>query len=199
MLISHAHFDHLDPPSLARLGRDQRIVVPVGAAGPLRRWRFRHVEQVAAGDEVQVGPLTVRATPAAHPGHRTLSLGRRGPPALGYVVSGHRRVYFAGDTDVFSAMAELAPGLDAALLPISGWGSKLGPGHLDPRRAAQALQLLKPKVAIPIHWGTLAPLWPRARGSPDPAGPAAQFRLHAKELAPSVSVMVLRPGERFVL
>jgi L-ascorbate metabolism protein UlaG (beta-lactamase superfamily) len=50
-------------------------------------------------------------------------------------------------------------GLDVALVPVWGWGPRLGPGHLDPERAAEAVRLLRPETVIPIHWGTL---WPMA-------------------------------------
>ena len=49
--------------------------------------------------------------------------------------------------------------MDVALLPVSGWGPRLPAGHLDPRGAAEALRLLKPKLAVPIHWGTLRTAW----------------------------------------
>ena len=199
VLISHAHLDHLDPPSLACLGRDQRIVVPRGAALPLR-WRgFRHVEQVGAGDEVRVGPLAVRATCADHPGQRYGALlppWRRGarPRALGYVVAGSRLAYFAGDTDLFEGMSGVAPELDLALLPIWGWGRRVGPGHMDPLRAARALQLLRPALAVPIHWGTLVSLWPPGAAREAAWEPAAAFHRSARELAPAVRVRVLPPG-----
>jgi len=198
VLVSHAHFDHLDPPSLARLGRDQRIVVPDGTGFLLRRSGFRHVEQVRAGDEIRIGPVVVRATHADHPGSRfgpfdPRSRGGRGPRALGYVIAGRRLVYFAGDTDVFAGMADLAAGLDLALLPVWGWGRTVGPGHMNPLRAAQALRLLRPRLAVPIHWGTLSPLWRRAAPG-SLAEPALAFRRHARELAPSVEVRVLPPG-----
>jgi len=48
-----------------------------------------------------------------------------------------RTVYFAGDTDLFDAMADIRP-VDVALLPIWGWGRTLGERHLDPQRAAEA-------------------------------------------------------------
>lgn len=203
VLVSHAHFDHLDPPSLARLGRDQRIVVPEGAGRPLRRRGFRRVEQVRAGEEIRVGAVLVRATPADHPGRR---YGALGPPwrggessrALGYVVTGRRTVYFAGDTDLFAGMSDLAPALDLALLPVWGWGPRVGPGHLDPLRAAQALRLLRPKVAVPIHWGTLAPLW-RRPSSASAEAPAMAFQRHARDVAPSVEVRILPPGGGTVL
>jgi L-ascorbate metabolism protein UlaG (beta-lactamase superfamily) len=198
VLVSHAHFDHLDLPSLGRVGRERLIVVPVGVARSLWRRGFRHVEQVRAGDEVRVGPVVVRAVPADHPGGRYGALGppwgrREAPPALGYVVAGRRLVYFAGDTDLFPGMEELAPGLDLALLPVWGWGHGVGAGHLDPLRAARALALLRPRLAVPIHWGTLAPFWWRS-GAAASAEPATAFRQHAQKLAPGVEVRILPPG-----
>ena len=65
------------------------------------------------------------------------------------------RVYAAGDTDLFDGMAGL-PSPDVALLPVWGWGPTLGPGHLDPVRAAEAVARLRPRVAVPVHWGTFA-------------------------------------------
>ena len=73
------------------------------------------------------------------------------------IEGGGRSVYFAGDTDVFEEMADLAP-VDVALLPIWGWGPSMGPGHMDPARAAEAARLLDARVAIPIHWGTYFPI-----------------------------------------
>lgn len=201
VLVSHAHFDHLDPPSLALLGRDRRVIVPRGA-GRWLRWRgFRRVEEVVAGDEVRVGAVVVRATYAEHSGHRFGVLRRRGgagPRALGFVVAGRRLVYFAGDTDLFEGMARLAPGLDVALLPVGGWGPRVGRGHLDPLRAALALRLLRPRVAVPIHWGTFFPLWPPGTRRPS-AEPALAFQRRAREVAPAVEVRVLPPGGSLVL
>jgi L-ascorbate metabolism protein UlaG (beta-lactamase superfamily) len=92
-------------------------------------------------------------------------------------------------------MSELSSGLDVALLPIWGWGPRLGPGHLDPEEAARALTLLRPRAAVPIHWGTLAPvgarrLWPWLFDAPP-----RRFGASAARLAPEVDVRVLQPGE----
>src|SRR5262249_27768632 len=107
---------------------------------------------------------------------------------------GSARVYFAGDTDLFDGMRDLAP-LDLALLPVSGWGPRLPPGHLDPRGAAEALRLLRPRVAIPIHWGTYSAMsWKQPRPRLD-ASPASEFERHAGELAPDVDVRALAPGQ----
>ena len=78
--------------------------------------------------------------------------------AVGYVLrTDDACVYFAGDTDLFDEMADLAP-IDVALLPIWGWGPSLGEGHLDPGRAARAATLLQARVVIPVHWGTYSPI-----------------------------------------
>ena len=189
LLLSHVHWDHLDLRSLD-LVPASRLVVPRGAGRLLER--FEGVVELDEGESVTIGPLTVRATHAEHHARR-LPFGAT-TPALGYLIEGSRRVYFAGDTDVFDAMRELAPALDVALLPIDGWGPRVGPGHLDPQRAAEALQLLRPRVAVPIHWGT----YRRLGLSRDPATlrePAIRFERIAAELAPEVEIRILAPGE----
>jgi len=114
--------------------------------------------------------------------------------ALGYLIRGSHRIYFAGDTDLFEGMATLSAGLDVALVPIWGWGPSVGPGHLDPRRAAEALRLLHPRLAVPIHWGTYAPLGFGRLQTALLADAVAEFLRHAAELAPEVEVCVLDLG-----
>ncbi len=77
---------------------------------------------------------------------------------LGYLVVGSRRVYFAGGTGLFASTVEVARALGVVLVPIWGWLPTSTLGHLDPRRVAEALRLLKPLLAIPVPWGTYAPL-----------------------------------------
>lgn len=192
VLLSHFHADHADLPSLRRVGRDTRVIAPAAVARWLRRHGFAHATAVGAGDRAHVGGVVVEAVRAEHDGRRHPG-GRRGE-ALGFLAGG---VYFAGDTDLFGGMAALAGRATAALLPVWGWGPRLPPGHLDPERAARAAALVAPRVAIPIHWGTLAPRWARP---PDPAaaaGPPRAFAEACARLAPEVEVRVLRPGERW--
>jgi L-ascorbate metabolism protein UlaG (beta-lactamase superfamily) len=195
VLVSHLHYDHLDLASLRRLGQSP-IVVPAGGGRLLRGRGLDRVVEIEIGDEVQVGPLTVRATYAEHDGARS-PLGASAP-AVGFVVSGPHSVYFAGDTDLFDGMDALATTLDVALLPIAGWGPRLPAGHLDPRRAAEALVRLRPTIAVPIHWGT----YRRIGLSRDPAvlrEPAEAFSRFARELAPAVDVRVLPVGGTLTL
>ena len=188
VLISHAHRDHLDVPSLARLRASCPVIVPRGH-GMLLRTVFDEVIEVGEGDRVRVGAVEVEATRADHDGRR-MPLGRS-VPAVGYLVHGSRSVYFAGDTDLFPGMHDLHEALDVALLPVAGWGPRVPAGHLDPRRAAQAAGLLRPRIAVPIHWGTYAA--PGSRGG-DPGAPPREFARHAAQFAPGVEVRVLEPG-----
>jgi L-ascorbate metabolism protein UlaG (beta-lactamase superfamily) len=158
VLLSHLHADHLHLPSLRRLPPSTRVVVPQGAGRWLRARGIHNVDELAPGAELEHGRLRVHGVPAAHSGHRFGPRSTRGPQAeaMGHVVEGGDvRVYAAGDTDLFPEMAGFGD-LDAALLPVWGWGPSLGPGHLDPGRAAEAVTLLRPRVTVPVHWGTLA-------------------------------------------
>lgn len=194
VLISHLHHDHLDFPSLRRVGRETAVFAPAGAAGPIRRRGFANVTELAPGGNARLGEVEITATRAVHDGRRY----KLGPTraAAGYLVtSPARRVYFAGDTDLFAGMAALAGDLDAALLPIGGWGTSVGRGHLDPRRAAEAAAMLRPRLAIPIHWGTLL-RFDLARRAPELLdGPARRFLAQLAERAPAVEAVVLEPGE----
>ena len=193
VVISHLHLDHLDLPSLRMLGTDTPLVVPRGAGSFMRRMGFRSVEELAPGGSVVVDGVEVRATRADHSGFR--------PPfgptaeALGYVFErGGESVYFAGDTDVFPEMADLA-GVDLALLPVWGWGPRLGPGHMDPERAADALRVIRPRAAVPIHWGTL---WPLGMGRVMPhrlERPPLEFAEAAARKAPDVKMLLTAPTQ----
>lgn len=191
VLISHAHADHLDVPSLRRLAHTGPTIAPRGLRPILRRAGARHVIELTAGERCSVGPVGVEAVPATHDGRRH-PLGRR-IPALGFLLDGPTRIYFAGDTDLFEEMATLAGRVDIALLPIWGWGPRLPAGHLDPTTAARAVALIRPAVAIPIHWGTMRSVM---AGMGDGAhAPAHAFAAAVASSAPSTEVRILQPGE----
>jgi L-ascorbate metabolism protein UlaG (beta-lactamase superfamily) len=196
VLLSHLHADHTDLRSL----RDVDSAGPIVAPHPGRDWLSKHglanVVDLRVGERIAVGELIVTATPATHD-RRRRPFGPQADP-VGHVVQGSRSVYFAGDTGLFLAMAELRGTIDVALLPIWGWGSHVGAGHLDPGGAAAAASLIAPSITIPIHWGTFALIRP-ARRSSDPRRPAREFAALATRYAPAVEVRTLAPGERIVL
>jgi L-ascorbate metabolism protein UlaG (beta-lactamase superfamily) len=199
VLISHAHRDHLDLPSLRRLDRSATALVPRGLAGPVERLGFARLVEIDEEQSVTIGPVEVRATHAEHDERRRL--GPLRGATLGYAIDGTHRVYFAGDTSLFPEMDGLVPDLDLALIPIWGWGPTLGSGeHLDPAGAAEALRMLRPRMAIPIHWGTYRPLHHGVRREPDfLTKPAEDFVREVEKTAPEVEVRILQPGERIEL
>ncbi len=235
VLISHPHHDHLDLPSLRRLGTDTPLIVPAGAGAWLRKRGFSKVTELSVGETTKVGEvvpgtgqaagtavvkssagspakaaavephavnptglaaLTVAAVHAEHDGRRP---GGPRAEALGYLVSGRPTVYFAGDTALYEEMSSIAPALDVALVPVAGWGPKLGPGHMDPLDAARAVSLLQPRLAIPVHWGTLSPIGLANRHKERLGEPPRLFAEHVARLAPAVEVRILTPGEQTAL
>lgn len=201
VLISHLHSDHLHLPSLARLAPGSRLIVPSGAVAAvaglrmLRRMRGLLISEVAPGDVVRVGEVRVRAVPALHDGRR-LPVGPRRVPALGYVIEGEARTYFAGDTGLFDGMAEAVGPVDVALLPVGGWGPNLGHSHLNPARAAEALTRLEPGSAVPVHYGTYWPIGMDGVRPHEFHSPGDEFVRQAALVAPKVAVHLLGHGER---
>jgi L-ascorbate metabolism protein UlaG (beta-lactamase superfamily) len=192
ILVSHAHFDHLDLRSLDRLDRKLLVVAPRGVGRLVQRRGFERMVELDVGEELPLGAVRIRATHAEHESNRGPF--SRKTPSLGYLVEGRTGVYFAGDTGLFPEMSTIGP-VDVALLPVAGWGPRLGAGHLDPAGAAEVLRLLRPKAAIPIHWGTFRRVFAER---PDDL-PAREFVRIAHEVAPEVDVRVLSIGETLTL
>jgi L-ascorbate metabolism protein UlaG (beta-lactamase superfamily) len=202
VLLSHLHADHFHLPSLRAVPGTPLLIVPRGAArfvaqamGPA--WADRCVE-LAPGEETTVGAVKVRAVPAAHPGGRG-PWSRSQAVALGFVVEGVSRTWYAGDTGLFDEMSELAP-LDLALIPVGGWGPTLGShGHLDAVEGAEALQRVKASWAVPVHYGTF---WPIGLGRVRPhmfRDPGDEFARRAARMAPDTQVRVLSQGETLTI
>lgn len=199
VVISHLHHDHVDVPSLRLLPRSTPMLVPVGSVAFFARLGFTDVVAMPVGRtwSPQGAPqLLITATPAVHHGRR-VPFGPRAE-SIGHLLElGPASVYFAGDTDIFQGMSDIHPALDVALLPVWGWGPNLGPGHMDPRRAAEALPLLRPRYAVPIHWGTLFPMGLRTLGRRVTAvldEPPRLFAALAAQTYPQCRVLHTQPG-----
>jgi L-ascorbate metabolism protein UlaG (beta-lactamase superfamily) len=190
-LISHLHHDHLDMGSLRLLPPGFQVIIARRGGDLLVRHGFPNTLELSAGESTTVGNVRVLATRADHKGQRIA-----GPTAetLGFIIEGSLRIYFAGDTEVFEEMTDLRP-IDIALLPVAGWGPVLGPGHMNPERAVQALRLLQPRLAIPIHWGTLAPFGLHKGSWSYLTRPPREFATIANREAPEVDVRILQPGD----
>lgn len=196
VLLSHLHTDHAEPASLRLLGD-----APVVSDEAIARWvRHRlHRPAVALGPGewwTATDEVSVRLVPAVHPDR---PMPHRPNTATGHVVRGRSGVvWFAGDTQAYDGLATLsglagAP-VDVALVPIAGWGPRLGPGHLDARGAAAVCATVGARYAMPIHYGTLHPpgfslgslRWVRR--------PLAEFHAALARLAPGTTLLPAHPG-----
>ena len=192
VLISHLHHDHCHPRTLRALRGDPTYLVPHGGGEFLARHSIGPVAEAGPGDRLDVLGLQIQCLGVDHSGERVPF----GPhaPALAFEICGSRRIYFVGDTGYFEPMRPGPQPLDVALLPVSGWGSSLGPGHLDPVDAARAAVHLRPRWVVPIYWGAYRNGLPTFSGAIPAPDPAQQFVDALAALTPEIEPVVLRPG-----
>jgi L-ascorbate metabolism protein UlaG (beta-lactamase superfamily) len=149
VLITHDHFDHFSREDVVRLARAGATVI--GPATVNEQLKGRTIS-VTPGETVEVDELEIQALPA----YNTNKLDSSGKPFhareagwLGFLLrDGARRIYHSGDTDVIPEMDQAA-GVDVALLPVSGIYV------MTAIEAAEAARRIDPKVAVPMHWGTV--------------------------------------------
>lgn len=200
VVISHLHADHCHLRSLGLIESGTPVIGPSGIADFLRRALPGHrlrCHDIAIGEELAVGEMVLHALYAAHD-HRRSPVSRSRAQPLSFLINDDRRgaapLWFGGDTALHDKMREVAP-VGVALVPIGGWGPALGPGHLDPEQAAEAVRRLAADVAIPIHYGTF---WVRGLGRlarDQFLGPERRFEEHVRLIAPHTSVRILAPSE----
>jgi N-acyl-phosphatidylethanolamine-hydrolysing phospholipase D len=159
-VVSHAHYDHADVPTLVRLAaRGTRIFVPLELGAVLREAGITAVEELDWWDERSIGRVTIACVPAQHWSARTL-LDQNQTLWSGWVVRGPtRRFYFAGDTGAFGGFAEIGARLgpfDLAALPIGAYEptAMMRPFHMNPEEAVQATLDVGATNVIGVHYGT---------------------------------------------
>ena len=171
VLLTHAHMDHLNLPSLRRIvrlaGRQRRaapvVFVPRGVEDLVAKIGFSQVIPMEWWQSEQFGPLTITMTPAQHWGARLFADTHRGYG--GYTIaSGEHTVYHSGDTAYFNGFHEIGRRLKptVALLPIGAYfPDSFRSVHTSPEEALQAFLDLKqgnlhaqPQTMIPMHYGT---------------------------------------------
>jgi L-ascorbate metabolism protein UlaG (beta-lactamase superfamily) len=159
ILLSHAHFDHLDVASLRKFSRDTPIVTARNTGDLLRRWGFRDIRELDWGEAVTLnfrgGSLQVTAIEVAHWGARLLRDAHRG--YNGYVLQREgASVCFAGDTAYTRAFARLnnpRRPLDLMLMPIGAYNPWIR-AHCSPEQAVAMANQAGAKYFVPIHHET---------------------------------------------
>ncbi len=151
VLITHAHFDHLNRRSLKSVAAHQPIVVPSGVGSLVKDLGFKEVREMRWWETVEV-----TFTPAKHWGARILADRHRGYG--GYVMSMNGRdIYHMGDTANFDGFGEIGERLhpEVAMVPIGAYQPpSFKDHHICPEEAVDAFIQLGAKTMIPMHWGT---------------------------------------------
>jgi L-ascorbate metabolism protein UlaG (beta-lactamase superfamily) len=195
IVLSHAHYDHLDTASLRQLDLALPVIVPPHTAPFVRRLGYRDVRELAWWESTSIGGATITATPAAHwPGRLPWS-NRTGYG--GYMIeSGASTVFFAGDTGACQHYPAIGArwNIDLALIPIGAYNpDAFRVNHLSPEDALDAFAQLRARHMFPIHWGVF-----RLSREPMHEPPLRlQAAAHARGLAERVTV--LQPGEQIAL
>ena len=164
VLVSHPHFDHLDLPTLRRIGEVNgglgSLIVPSGSEGYVDRpdLSAEAIVPLRAGDSVRVGPLEVIAVAAAHNGSRLHPFASE-RLALGYILrSAQFTLYYSGDTGGSAPFAAIRDAYhpQMAILPIGAYLPRFPMKyyHLSPEEAVAAAAVLEVETVIPCHFGT---------------------------------------------
>jgi N-acyl-phosphatidylethanolamine-hydrolysing phospholipase D len=160
VVVSHAHYDHTDLPTLAELAeRGTRIFVPLRLGAVLREAGIAAVEELDWWEERRLGRVAVHCVPAQHWSARTLWDRNRTLWSGWAVVGPERRFYYAGDTGYFAGFADIGARLgpfQLAAVPIGAYepSEMMRPFHLDPDEAVSAALTVGAVNTIGVHYGT---------------------------------------------
>ena len=197
ILISHAHYDHFDIPSIKKLDADVPIIVPRRIKGLARSLKERDFQELDYWQFWERDDVKITSVPAFHNGGRLMIDGLF-RSSNGYVIERNGiAVYFAGDTARFNSFEEIGSrfDLDLALLPIGAYSPFwiMRWGHLRPVDAVNAFKTLDADYMIPIHWGTF-------RLSLEPLDePVRLLDKSASENDVRDRVVILQPGQSWCL
>jgi L-ascorbate metabolism protein UlaG (beta-lactamase superfamily) len=175
ILITHEHFDHMSINDIKKIADQHTLIVAPSICGnELKRLKVKEVKLVKPGDKMNIENVEISAIPAYNV-NKFRSPGRVFHPKedgrVGYIIIFDGvKIYHAGDTDLIPEMKDLQP--DIALIPVSGTYV------MTADEAAEAIKIIKPKIAIPMHYGSIV-------GS---ISDANRF----KELAKNVEVIILQ-------
>lgn len=148
ILITHDHFDHLSPKDVAKVAKEDTVIVTIAAAAQKLKGDVRVVKP---GESLVVQGIPIETVPAYNvnkfrsPGV-PFHLQESGHVGFIFTVGG-QRIYHAGDTDVIPEMDDIEA--DIALLPVGGTYT------MTADEAAEAANRIRPQIAIPMHWGTI--------------------------------------------
>ncbi len=159
VFVTHNHRDHMDVPTLKRLGSDPVYVVPRGLGSSFQRAGLRRVVEMDWWQEEEIEGLRVTFVPSQHWSRRGLA-DMNATWWGGFVIErGGLRVYHSGDTawfEGFSLIGKRCGEIQAAMLPIGAYAPRwfMRTQHMDPADAVRAFSALGAAKFVAMHWGT---------------------------------------------
>lgn len=192
ILVSHAHYDHLDIPTYKYFSSKVPVILPKGLGALLSKFVKNPLVELSPGRSHEIRPgFRVTAFPVSHPGFRGL-LYRN---SNGYFIEANgTKVFFPGDTAYRDDFKEFQ-GSDVTLLPIGPCRPEwfMRRRHLTPDDALQVMEELGARVMVPIHWGTF-------RLGTDPVNePLDRLKRLISERRLEDRVKILQPGQTLSL
>ncbi|MCL1887060.1 MAG: MBL fold metallo-hydrolase [Betaproteobacteria bacterium] len=159
VLITHNHRDHMDAPTLKRLGPDPVYLVPKGLGQWFLKNGFKRVIEMGWWQQEEIAGLTITFVPAEHWSRRNLADINTSWWGGFVIEKDGLRLYHSGDTGWFDGFAEIGKRcgeIHAAMLPIGAYAPRwfMKPQHINPDEAVDAIQALGAKHLVPMHWGT---------------------------------------------
>jgi L-ascorbate metabolism protein UlaG (beta-lactamase superfamily) len=159
VVISHNHYDHLDLPTLKRLGPSPHYFVPAGLAAWFRKRGLPNVTELDWWEPVEFKGVRLHFVPAHHWSRRMPWDTNRSLWGGWLVETAGHKVHFAGDTAYGSWFAEIGkrhPGIEVTLMPIGAYAPRwfMKNVHMDPTEAVQAFRDLGARRMATMHWGT---------------------------------------------
>jgi L-ascorbate metabolism protein UlaG (beta-lactamase superfamily) len=156
VLVTHAHFDHLDRRTLRKVAADQPIIVPDGVGNLVHDLGFNRIHEMLPWDRLEFGEAAVTLTPCHHWGARVLHDSHRGFGGF-HLKLGDRSIFHCGDSAYFPGFADIGERLETeiALLPIGAYDPpSRREVHMNPEQAVNAFLALRAKLMVPMHYGT---------------------------------------------
>jgi L-ascorbate metabolism protein UlaG (beta-lactamase superfamily) len=199
VLVSHNHYDHLDRPTIGRLGDGPRYVVPPGLGKWFRRLGCSKVTELDWWEEVDAGGARITATPAQHWSKRAAADTNRSLWCGFAISAGGLSVFFAGDSgycDGFGRIGGRIGPFTVAALPIGGYAPPwfMGEVHMNPEEAVAACADVGARILLPIHHGTFR------LSDEEPAEPAERVRAEWERRGNALAdLWLLNPGENRAL
>lgn len=194
ILISHGHLDHMDLKTLNFFPRNLPVVLPERLEGYLSDLGFSDVRPLSWGERTCIGSLVILALPVKH--FRGRSLGETQSLPQSYLIQGTKAIYFGGDSGLTPEFRQIGTNysIDLAFLPIGHYRPALFRSvHMSPEDALKAMEMLRAKRMVPIHWGAF-------RLSLEPVEePARRFLRLLEERKLNPQAILLQPGEKILI